>query len=94
MADGDNIVRLATVNNHIETSGEAARQLVTAFLREWADAIEDGTENVTKAILVLHDDRPDGLFRIRSRRCNVDLVSQVGIMQLALTDLCTATADS
>lgn len=92
MADDEtNIVRLASVNNTVETKGEAARLLIAAFLREWAEAFENGTEEAGKAILIIHDDRPGELFRIRTRRCNADLVQTVGIMQLAMTDLCTAT---
>ena len=64
--------------------------MCAAFLREWADAVEAGTEDVGKVILVLHNDTPEGLFRVRSRRCNADLVETVGILQLAMTDICTA----
>ena len=89
--EGSNIVRLAVVNNSVETDGDAARALVVEFLRDWANSIEDGSEDVTKAVLVLYNDAPNNLFRIRTRRCNVDLVNQIGMMQLATIDLCTAT---
>lgn len=87
----DNVIRLASVNNSVVTDGDAARQLIMSFLRQWADAVEAGEEEVTKVVLVMYNDAPDGLFRVRTRRCNIDLVSQVGLMQLALTDLCTST---
>lgn len=87
----DNIIRLAAVNSTVATNGDAARELVVSFLREWADAVETGKEDVTKVVLIMYND-VDSRFRVRTRRCNVDLVGQVGIMQLALTDLCTATA--
>lgn len=83
----DNIIRLASVNNTVETDGDAARQMIVAFLREWADAIESGAEDASKAVLTLYCQK-DGQFRTRTRRCNVDLLSQVGLMHLALNDVC------
>ena len=89
----DNIVRLAAVNNSVATEGEAARVLVVQFLREWADAVETGKEDVDKVLLVLYDTPADApnLFRIRTRRCNVDMLGQVGMMQVALVDLCNSS---
>lgn len=93
MADENNVVRLAVVNDSVKVDGDAARELVVQFLREWADAIETGKENVSRAVLIMHDDAGSENFRIRTRRCNVDLIAQVGMMQLALNDVCRITAE-
>lgn len=87
----DNVIRLASVNDSVVTDGDAARELVAAFLREWADAVANGEEDVTKVVLVMYNDAGEQ-FRVRTRRCNMDLVQQVGVMQIALTDLCVGTA--
>ena len=82
----DKIIRLASVNNTVETTGRAAVESVVAFLRQWADKIEDGDELVTRAVLIMAEDR-DGSFRLTTRRCNIDFVTQVGLMCLANHDL-------
>ena len=88
MSEDDKIIHLAHVNNSVATTGAAARQVVASFLRDWAEALESGAENAEKAILVLYDeDQGPGLFRLRTRRCNVaGLVEQVGLMKVA-TDI-------
>lgn len=91
----DNVIQLVHENNTMETKGEVARGLVVQFLREWADAIEKGEEVAEKAVLILHDEQVDGdrsLFCTKIRRCNTTLIEQVGIMQIAITDLCSGTA--
>ncbi len=82
-----NIVRLASVNNKVAVVDKAAAQLVVAFLREWADDIEKGETLAERAVLILHHKAPDGTFVIKSRRCNVELLEQVGMMHLALMDV-------
>lgn len=91
MSDESNIVRLAVTNSTVQTRGAAARDLVVQFLREWADAIEAEKEDVERCVLIMHNEDGQDNFRVRTRRCNVNLIEQVGIVQLALVDLCTAT---
>lgn len=61
---------------------------VATFLREWADAIENDGETYA-AVLILHGDIGE-TFRVRTRRCNMDLLQTVGLMQIAMADV-TAT---
>jgi hypothetical protein len=91
----NNVVHLSVVNNSVRSEGEAAAKLVVEFLREWANAIEKGEELAERAILVMHHKHEGDEFVIKSRRCNVDLLSQVGMMHLALADMChgSVTAD-
>ena len=88
----DNIIRLATVNDTVQTEGKAANELVVAFLREYADEIERGERDADRAVLVLHQKGDNGTFSVSSRRCNADFLTAVALLHLALTDLSTCPA--
>lgn len=62
---------------------------VAAFLREWADAIENDGETVAAVLIVLGE--VGSKIRVRSPRCNMDLMKTLGLMQLATADLCDCT---
>lgn len=75
----DNILQL------VQTT-QRERIPVAQFLREWADQIEnDGKVNA--AIIVLHTEEGD-LFRTSSRRCNMSKIEAIGLLQVAISDLC------
>ena len=82
----DNVVPFGRKN--IEDKDEE-KELVK-FLRSWADAIESGAEQADAAVLILHQSLGDE-FWLRTRRCNVKLLEQIGMMQAALLDVCNET---
>lgn len=87
----DNIVRLAVSNDGPKPTGEDAYKLVVSFLREWADAIERGDDKRPEsAVLIMYEKLPDGCFAVSSRRCNIDFLSTVGVLHLALAHLASA----
>jgi hypothetical protein len=88
----DNIVRLEVVNDGVEVRNEAATKLVVAFLRAWADGIEQGDEKAERAVLLLYHREQGEAFHVVSKRCNIDFLSQVGLMKLALHDVCNGGA--
>jgi len=88
----DNIVRLEVVNSTVEVQGEAASKLVVEFLRAWADGIENGDEKAERAVLLLYHKGSSSAFHVVSKRCNIDFITQVGLMELALHDMCNGGA--
>jgi hypothetical protein len=78
MTDGDNIIRL------VQTT-QRERVDVAAFLREWADAVENDGQTIS-VVLILHGSEGENL-RVRTRRCNMDLLQTVGLLQIAMIDL-------
>jgi len=86
----DKIIRLVPASGTATAEGAAASALVVDFLREWADAIENGNERAHKAVLVMYENCGGGPFRIASRGCNVSAIERAGIMAMAQDDFCTA----
>jgi len=62
------------------------RKMVVAFLRAQADAIEKGEYDAHAAIIILYEKRGDR-FKTATRRCNMDLLQQIGLMQCAIMDV-------
>ena len=71
----------------IPAYGTEAVTKIVAWLREQADAIENGDERPAhKAVLTLFEDC-SGQIRTNTVFCNVSLVERVGITFLALNDM-------
>ena len=68
-----------------DTKTDGASQVV-AFLREQADLIEAGNYVADAAVIVFLE-RRGALFKTGTRRCNIDLLQQLGLLQCALSDV-------
>lgn len=91
----DNVIKLAAVNDKVKVKDEAATSLVVQFLRDYADSIEKGETVAESAVLILYktENKDSTKFCVTSRRCNVDLLHQVGMMHLALADICEFSSE-
>lgn len=70
----------------VEVRGTEATAKIVAWLREQADAIENGKEwPVQKAVLTVLQDC-GGQFRTRVIFCNAKTIERAGILSLALHD--------
>jgi hypothetical protein len=68
-----------------DTKAEDSK-VVASFLREQAELVESGGYAANAAVVIFLENR-EGVFKVGTKRCNIDLLQQVGLQMCSIFDI-------